>query len=230
MTHNEEYVYELIHDETTARICAHLLADEFVAHEPFTNFSLVSSKDLYDEIVWPSMLDALSDGLSFLARHRSSGEIVAAIIADDLYFGHKKHPYNPSGPPACTPVIDILDEMDDMFINRDFGQELKPHMVLHIWMGATRADHSGKGLATRLREVTIDHARDVKGFQYVFVQATGPATRHIYLKMGGKIVTEVDPTTWIWKKKDNGISCPYKNYNKGHIPNILIKMTQNGGN
>ena len=31
--------------------------------------------------------------------------------------------------------------MDDMFIRRDFGEELKPGTVLRVWVGATRQQH-----------------------------------------------------------------------------------------
>jgi hypothetical protein len=230
MTDDDKYVYEVIDNEINARICAQLLADEFVSREPMTNFISISSKDFFDEVAWPSMVDALDERLSFLARDRSSGKIVAAMIATDLYFEHEKHLYEASGLPACIPVLDMLDEMENIFIQRDFGQELKPHMVLHIWMGATLVEHSNKGVGTQLRTVAMDHARKVKGFQYVYVQATSPTTQHIYLKMGGKIVTEVDPTTWIWKKKDNRISYPYKEYKKGSIPNILVKLTKDEEN
>ncbi|CAF1539735.1 unnamed protein product [Adineta ricciae] len=224
MIGNEEYVYELINDETDARICAQLLADEFVVHEPITRFDKISSKLFFDQISWPWMKHAFVEGLSFLARHRPSGNIVAAIIATDLYLRHKNHPYDASGAPALTPIIDILDEMEDIFIRHDFDQELKPNMVLHIGMGATRADHGHIGVATRLRAVAMDHARKAKEFQYAVVQTTNPVTRHIYLKMGGKILSEIDPNTWIWKKK-NCTLYPYEKLSIDPIPNILIKLT-----
>ncbi|CAF4564973.1 unnamed protein product [Rotaria magnacalcarata] len=108
----------------------------------------------------------------------------------------KKHPYDVRGPPATIPFIDLLDDMNNLFINRDFSQELKPNTILHIMMGATRVQRSGKNVASKLRAAMCNHARDSKGFQYAFVQVSNQATRHIYLKkMGGKEVTIVDPRT-----------------------------------
>ena len=226
MANNEEYVYELIQDETTARICAQLISDEFVAHEPFTSFGSVRSEQLFHESTWPSMVEAVPQQLSFVARHRSSGKVVGAIIANDLYVEHVQHPYEASSPPAFIAIIDLLDEMTDRFIHRDFARELKPNMVLHIWMGATLADHASKGVGSRLRAIVCDHARNGKGFQHVLVQATNPATRHIYMKkMSGKLVSEVDATTWLWKKKDDGTSCPYKEFKGTPVPNILVNFT-----
>jgi len=76
-----------------------------------------------------------------------------------------------------------------------------------------------------LREIVCNNACNKKGFQYLLVQTTNQATRHIYLnKMNGKEVTIIDPTTWIWKNKDNELLYPYKDYKGGLIPNILVKL------
>ncbi|CAF1491506.1 unnamed protein product [Adineta ricciae] len=223
---SEEYAYEVIDNETDAFICAQLLADEFAKHEPLTSFSQIGSKEFLDQVIWPAMLDSLKHRLSVLARHRLTNEIVATILANDLYFDHKKHPYNPSDPPHSFALIDFASEMDEAFIQRDFGQKLEPYMVLHIFIGTTQKQHSGKGIATRLRAFICDNARKTQGYQYAFVQASNPATYHIYIdKMGGQIVTLFDPKTWVWKKKGDGKSCPFKEFTGGIIPNILIKLT-----
>ncbi|UJR34456.1 hypothetical protein I4U23_021863 [Adineta vaga] len=170
------------------------------------------------------MLESLDERLSVLARHRSTNEIVAAILANDLYYDHKRHPYNPLDPPHAFALIDLLNEMDEAFIQRDFGQELIPSKVLHIFLGATREQHANKGIAARLRAFVCENARQAKDFQYTFVQTSNSATYHIYInKMKGKIVTEVDPTTWLWKKKGDGIY-PFKEFTGGIVPNILIKL------
>ncbi|CAF4908351.1 unnamed protein product [Rotaria sp. Silwood1] len=226
MADSHEYVYEVIDNKTDAHTCAQLIAEEFAAHEPISVFDQITPQSFFDEVSWPSITEILDERLSFLARHRSSGEIIAAIFASDLFLAHETRPYKASDPPAAIPFIDLLDEMVDSFVRQDFSQELKPNMVLHIMVGATRAHHSGKGVASRLRAAMCNHARDTKGFQYALVQVSNPATRHIYTKkLGGKELTIIDPRTWMWKKKDDGLSCPYKDYNGESIPNILIKLT-----
>ncbi|UJR23950.1 hypothetical protein I4U23_026918 [Adineta vaga] len=70
-----------------------------------------------------------------------------------------------------------------------------------------------------------NYARDQRGFQYAFVQTTHPATRNIFVKkMNGEEKTIVDPATWIWKKKDDGLSCPFKDYVGEPTVNVLIKL------
>lgn len=223
-----EYTYELIATESDARLCAQLLAEEFTANNPITIFDRVSADSFHRDCTWPLTNDMYKEGLSFLARYRPSNEIVAAVIAGDLYTYHQRHPYNTQSGPQAIPVSDLLDEMDNSFIERDFGQELKPTLVLHITVGAVRADHCGKGVATQVRQAMCNFARDQHGFGYALVQITNPVTGYIYMnKMGGEEVTVVDPTTWKWKKKDDGSSMPYKDYTGGLITNILLTLKSN---
>ena len=221
-----EYIYEVIDNETDAHYCAQLIAEEFLAHNPISVFDQITPTRFFNTCSWPLMKDMFSERLSFLARHRSTGEIVGVIIAGDLYLQHqRKQLCNTSNDAHDIPVDDLIEELDDLFISRDFGQELKPNMVLHIAMCAVRVQHSSKGIGSQIRKVVCDYARDQKGFHYILVQATNPSTRHIFVnKMGGKEVTGIDPTTWIWKKKTDELFYPYKDYKGGSIPNILIKL------
>ena len=76
-------------------------------------------------------------------------------------------------------------------------------------MGATRVQHLGKGMASRLRTVMCDHAHNTQGFQYAIIQSINQVTRHIYVdKMGGKELRIADLRTWIWNKNgDGGYGC-----------------------
>ncbi|CAF1174085.1 unnamed protein product [Rotaria sp. Silwood1] len=225
MTNVDEYTYEVINNENDAHVCARLIAEEFTSRNLLTIFDKISSERFFELVSWPWMKEALDQRLSFLARHRSSGEIVAAIIAMDLYVIRKKYPYDASSPPAAIPIEDLSDEMDEIFIRQDFGKELKPNMVLYILMGATRVQRSGKGVASRLRTLMCNNARNTQGFQYAIIQSTNQVTRHIYVdKMGGKELRIVDPRTWIWKKNGDELSCPYKDYKGESISIILIKL------
>ena len=226
----DDYTYELIDNENDARVCAQLLAEEFAAHNPIVIYDQLTSQRVFNEDTLPLMMNLLNEHLSFLARYRPTGEIVSVVGAGDLYIAHQQHPYDPSSDPSSLKFLDLVDEMEDIFIHHDFGQALKLNMVLQIVIVATRSKHSGKGLNTQLSRVVCNHARETRGFQYAFVQTMNPATHHIYVnKMHGKELTVVDPTTWIWKKKGDG-SYPYKDYRGGSVPNILIKLTSDESN
>lgn len=221
-----EYFYEIIANNNDARLAAQLLAEEFSAWNPITSFDRISPQQFFEQCAWPLVQRTWSEGVSMLARQHSTGEIVAATIAGDLFLQHQNEQFSDiSNRSSAIAVDDLLNEMDDLFISRDFGQELQANMVLHITLGAVRHEHSGKGIASEMRELIAENARKRKGFQYLLVQTTNEATRHIYLKkMNGKEVTIMDPTTWLWKKQGDQLIYPYKDYRGGCIPNILVKL------
>src|SRR5437763_1307072 len=104
MSGHDEYIFELIKNMDDARACAKLMAEEFVVHEPLAKFHQLSPQFYFDKLSWPGLNSAMDDGLSFLVRHRPSGEIVAAIAGWDLYKMHQKNPYSASRPPAPSPA------------------------------------------------------------------------------------------------------------------------------
>ncbi|CAF3841446.1 unnamed protein product [Adineta steineri] len=222
---NDEYTYEVIDNERDARLCAQLIAEQFTNRHPITVFDCITTNSFFDQYSWPLLANVLDERLSFLARHRPSGEIIGAVVAGDLYLFQKKYPYDLSHPAKAIAISDLYDELDDIFIRRDFNQELKPNMVLQIPIIAVRSEHSGNGVASQLHAIMFDRARDTKGFQYAFVRATNPIIRHIYVnKMDGRELTRVDPTTWRWKKKADRLLYPYNAYRDEFIANILIKL------
>jgi hypothetical protein len=222
---NDEYVYEVINNEKDARLCAQLIAEEFTVRHPITVFDNITTRSFFDEYSWPLLSHVLDEQLSFLARHLSSGEIIGAVVAGDLHLIKEKYPYDTSHPPKVIPVSDLYDDMDDIFIRRDFDQELKANMVLQIMVTAVRSEHTGKNVATQLHIAMCDRARETKGFHYAFVRATNPIVRHIYVnKMNGKELSTIDPTTWRWKKKVDRLLYPYNKYTDELIANILIKL------
>jgi hypothetical protein len=222
---NDEYEIAIIETEADARLCAKLIAEEFALSNPLSVFSKVTAQQLYDSWLCPLMIDVFEEKFSFLVRHRSTNEIVASIIGSDLFLLCEKHPYDPSSPASNNYMVDFFGELRDRFVNHDFDETLKLNMVLCISAGATQSKHSGKGVAALLRGYVCDYARDIKGFQYAFVQTAHPATRHIYIKkLNGKEMTIQDPSTWLWKKKDDGLSCPMKDYKGESIVNVLVKL------
>lgn len=228
MVDNAEYTYEIIDNASDARLCAQLLAEAFALHNPMAPFHQMPIQQYYDEFMMPILNEVLDERLSFLARYRRSGEIVGAIVAGDLYLHHQKHPYEPTSGPQKVALSDLMQELKDLFLRRDLDRELEPQMVLHIRVGGTHASHSNKGVATGLRKALCAYARDIRGFQYAFVQVNNEATRHVYVdKLGGNEMSKFNPSTWRWKKQGDGLSCPYSDYKGGPIPNILVNLVNN---
>jgi hypothetical protein len=226
MAINNNYEICLIENEADARLCAKLISEEFALHNPLAVFYKITAEEFFDKRIWPLMMDVMDEKLSFFVRHRPTNEIVAAIVGSDLLLLCEKHPYDASDPTPTSPVSDLYDEMRDEFVHHDFNEKLKLNMILRLSTGVTKFEHSGKGLAAQLRTHVCDYARNTKGFQYVFIQTSNPATRHIYInKMNAKELTIIHPENWIWKKKGDGLlSRPLKDYRGEPIVNILVEL------
>lgn len=223
---NDEYEIRLIDNERDAKLCAQLIAEEFAASNPLAVFGQARAQELYDAWLWPKMEETLEEKLSFLVHHLPTDQIVASIIASDLYSFDARHPYNVSDPPSYIPIIDLFSEMRDHFIHHDLTEKLEPNLVLAIGAGATNSAHARKGVASALRAHLCHHARTSRGFKCAFVQTIHPATRYIYTKkMNGKELTITDPATWLWKKKDDGSSRPLQAYQGEPIVNMLVPLT-----
>ncbi|CAF1578174.1 unnamed protein product [Rotaria sp. Silwood1] len=227
MASNNEYEIALIENEIDACLCAKLIAEEFATRNPLTICNQTTAEQSYDRWVWPFMMDVLDEKLSFFIRHRPTNEIVASMIASDLFSYNERYPYDASSPASHYPTSDLFDEMVDQFVHHDFDHELKPNTVLYIIAVATQSKHSKKNLAAQLSTCACHHAQVTKGFQYAFVQTCNSATRHIYVKkMNGKELAVLHPTTWVWKKNGDGLSCPLQDYKDEPIVNILVNLTQ----
>ncbi|CAF1250751.1 unnamed protein product [Rotaria sordida] len=227
MASNDEYEIALIDNEIDARLCAKLFAEEFALYNPLAAFIQITAKAFFTQETYSLMLDVLDEKLSFLIRHQPTNEVVAAIIANDLFSYYEKRRFETFNPISNYPTKYLFTEMLDKFVHVDFDQELKPNTVLFLLSDATRFTHAGNNLAAQLRAHICNHARNTRGFQYAFIQTCHPATRHIYVKkMNGKELRVVDPAEWVWKKKDDGLSRSFKDYKDEPVVNILINLNE----
>ena len=104
------------------------------------------------------MKDMFDEKLSFLARHRSSDEIIGTILAGDLHKYHHRHSYNELSCSQTISASNLLDEMNNLFVSKDFGQELTPNIVLYITVGVVHAEYSDKGVASQLNIIMCNYA------------------------------------------------------------------------
>ncbi|CAF3446974.1 unnamed protein product [Rotaria socialis] len=139
-------------------------------------------------------------------------------VVDDTLLRVTKHFTREDTRMNCTKVDNLL---------HDLGQELKLNMVLSVSGVATQHKHASKNLATQLHRYAFDYARDVRGFQYAFVPTTHPVMHNIYVKkLNGKEMKIVDPALWVWKKKDDGLSCPFKDHKGESVTNIFVDLNR----
>jgi len=151
------------------------------------------------------------------ANRHSNIIIVGVMLNEDFYDTMK--PMDLSMRKWCeknyseeVPLIDLLLHIDKKLVEKKFSatstnnsslcspsttSTLTPNMVLHASMGCTRKEYSGKGLATKLRALTVQYAK-LCNYSYVCVEPTHPATKQIWTnKLGGKVEYTINAKEWV---------------------------------
>ena len=223
---NDEYVIDIVENESDARLCARLIAEQFVQNNPL--FIGTNADEFYNLRLCPLILELFDQKLCFVVRHRPSNEIIGGLIASDLFLYCEKHPCNGLPPISDNPRSDLFNEMRYHFVQHQFGQFLKQNLVLYIIAVATHSSHSNKGILSKLIKYVYNYAKDQCGFEYVFVQTVHPATRFTFVnKMNGKILNTVHPASWFATKDIYDKSNPMKDYQGEPICNVVIHFNEN---
>lgn len=223
----EKYSYELLNNEHDAQLCARLISDEFSAHNPFSVFNGNTSDEFFT-IAWSLVHEVLEENLSWIVRDRKTNEIIATLITGDFFLYRQKHAKNHRLSFEKSPDEDLFRKLDDLFVENDFNEELKGNLVLQLVFTVVHHDHAGKGLAARLSAHGFDYAHQTKGFKYVFIQTSHPATENLYInKMNGRKLSFINPKCWQWENSEGQFVYPFEKYDGVSIQNILIDLETN---
>ncbi|CAB9513416.1 Phosphopantetheine attachment site [Seminavis robusta] len=174
-----------------------MVATSFAEGEPFCKFLGITADLLKEHLVEALVDKCIEDELSLVCMDNETGRIVAAMLNEDFY--DTMNPDEEASEdlardlPEAIPIFALLELLDTQLVGEKFGSAagVKQNEVLHAFMGATSKQYSGRGLASRLRKLTADYARE-KGFASVVVEPTNPATQHIWTnKLGGTVEYDV---------------------------------------
>ncbi len=155
----------------------HLLAAAFSAREPPAVAMGLSYDDLATFVrqLIPCAADA---GLSAVARPASAGDAVGVMLNDD--FG-RPFPINSSAiSQKFLPIFSMLGELDDLYRE---SRAVGKGECLHLFMLAVDPPFTGKGVAQRLVETSLQLAK-TKGYRYAVTEATGLISQRVFRKLG----------------------------------------------
>jgi GNAT superfamily N-acetyltransferase len=178
-----DYTCELLTDETSDDMAA-LISGEFVTDEPMYGALGISSAEFLPlaRIFIPF---CAREGLSFIARHRSTHEGAGFILAGDLIhepYGSFKERYRATDLfwEKVMHERAFLEELENPYIERR-----RPHKgeILHIAALGVLRTHRGRGLATHLIRAALEHGKR-KGFHKALADCTGPASLLAHQKCG----------------------------------------------
>ena len=192
--HTQNIRYELCKPEAVNGVAA-VVADAFAGHEPTSVALGISSEEFvrYVQLYMPRMAQ---DHLTTVATDSATGDLVGALIADDLASGA------PAGRDCLSnkfePVLALLDELGEHYRE---GRDIVPGHYLHLAMlGVTKA-FQNRGVGQNLLRLCLSHAAD-RGYRVAVAEATGTISRHILKDKFGFIHrVDVSYKTFIYRDK-----------------------------
>ena len=117
-------------------------------------------------------------GLTTVARLRSTGEVVGAMLSDDF-----------AAPPAVDlnaiargfrPIFAMLEQLDRQYLPNEPAELGK---YVHLFMLAVDARFAGQGLAQGVVRLCLENARK-QGYRRAVTEATGVVSQHLFRKLG----------------------------------------------
>jgi GNAT superfamily N-acetyltransferase len=154
-----------------------LIAAAFSTSEPLALAMGLSASEM-EGFLQPMMPAAMAEGLTIVARLKSTGELAGALLNDDFA---SPLPVDPGrlGTKAL-PIISLLEMLEEHY---RIGRTIAPGECLHLFMLAAEQRWKGCGIGRGLVEASLENAVR-KGYLMTMTEATAGASQHIFRKLG----------------------------------------------
>ena len=163
--------YELLRPEVLDDM-AGVVANAFAGYEP-TSVALDISSEEFVDYVQLYGTRMLRENLTIVATDLSTGDLVGALIADDLASG------SPAGREHLSekfePVLALLDELGERYRE---GRDIVSGQYLHLAMLGVRRPIQNKRVGQTLLRLCLNHGAD-RGYRVAVAEATGAISQHI---------------------------------------------------
>ena len=121
---------------------------------------------------------AAVEGLTIVARHTGTRELVGALLTED------SASVMPQGmdrlSPKFEPIFDILGQLDMEYRG---DQEVTPGGSLHLFLVGVADSVAGRGVAQQLVSTCLENGVQ-KGYRLAVTEATNKVSQHIFRKLG----------------------------------------------
>lgn len=156
---------------------ARLLGEAFSAYDPPAVAVGLTPAD-FEAFVRVLAPRGIADGLTIVARSADTGELMGALVTEDLA---AEPPAAMAGlSPRFEPIFDLLGELD-----REYraGHAASPGEALHLYLLGVDRRFGGRGVAHRLVEACLANGA-ARGYRRAVTEATNPTSQHVFRKQG----------------------------------------------
>ena len=156
---------------------ARLLAVTFARHDP-PAVALGLTAEEFEAFVTVVCRSAGVERLTISARDVASGEMVAALLAED---GATSPPAGMDDlSPRFEPIFELFGQLDEQTPS---PHPTAPGEVVHLFLLGVDATFMGRGIAHRLVATCVANA-SACGYRTAVTEATNGVSQHIFAKLG----------------------------------------------
>ncbi|KAL6071752.1 hypothetical protein QOT17_005922 [Balamuthia mandrillaris] len=207
---DENFIFQVLREEDADEL-APIICETFQNGNPLNR----AVKELNAENFMPFCRYTSSHnakaGLSFIAREKSSQRIVCFMLGNDLLAPEDETRLKEATPEKKHPlfkIFSLLSALDSAYKQQmqqqQNGEPLKPKQVYHALMGGTIAGFEGKGLGFLTRRLAKELASK-RGFSELMVEASNPATKHIWIaKLGATVKVSIPYRNFVHEEGEDG--------------------------
>jgi ribosomal protein S18 acetylase RimI-like enzyme len=121
---------------------------------------------------------AEAEGLTIVARHSRTRELVGALLTEDSASEMPEGVDRLSA--KLDPIFDILGQLDAVYRS---DRRVRPGESLHLFLLGVAEQVAGKGVAQQLVATCIELGSK-KGYRMAVTEATNKVSQHIFRKLG----------------------------------------------
>lgn len=121
---------------------------------------------------------AAVEGLTIVARHAGTRELVGVVLTEDAALGPPDGMEQLS--PKFEPIFDILGRLDAAYKG---DRTVRPGELLHLFLLGVAESAAGRGVAQRLVSTCLDHGAH-RGYRLAVTEATNTTSQHLFRKLG----------------------------------------------
>jgi GNAT superfamily N-acetyltransferase len=156
---------------------ARLLATAFSERDP-PAVALGITATEFDTFVRLLAPKAATEALTIVARDSGTGEIVGALLTEDLYSRPADGIHRLST--TFEPILALLDDMQREYRQ---GRPAARGEYLHLFLLGVAVSYAGQGIGQQLVARTMEHGTS-RGYTIAVTEATSRRSQHVFRSQG----------------------------------------------
>ncbi len=187
-----EITYEILREKYLEQ-AINCVVDVFTSSEPITTAIKITPREFYPfaEIICQK---AAKDGLSLIAKHSKTSQVVGAVISEDLSTELSEESWKNLSE-KLNIIPQVLKELHEQYETK---KKVFAGKLFHIFLLAVNEKYRNIDIANNLIEKNLKLASQ-EGFSGAIVEVTGNISQHLFRKYGFEDRCSIEYQTYEYK-------------------------------